>query len=95
MKSIPVSIRLEEDLLSLLAEGVRRTPFNRRELMRRTLRRHLKDVIEQEATVRPRLTNIAPWPRGALAKAYRLVDRHWQAVERAATSAQPPPDWND
>src|SRR5882672_2411002 len=68
MKTVPLSIRLDKQLRSLLAEGARRTSFNQRELLRRTLRLHLREVIEREA-VKPkaRITNIAPWPRGALA----------------------------
>ncbi|MGH7970086.1 MAG: hypothetical protein ACREIC_15305 [Limisphaerales bacterium] len=96
MKTIPLSIRLDEELHSLLSEGVRRTPLNRRELLRRTLRLHLREVIEQEAaTSAPRLTNIAPWPRGALAKAYKRVEQTWERVEAAATSAQGRPSWDD
>jgi hypothetical protein len=96
VKSIPLSIRLDEELHSLLSEGVRRTPLNRRELLRRTLRLHLREVIEQEAaTSTSRLTNIAPWPRGALAKAYKRVERNWERVEAAATAAQGRPSWDD
>ena len=67
---MPMSIRLDKQLRSLLAEGVRRTPYNQRELLRRTLRLHLREVIESEA-IRPTgpLTNLKPWPRGALARA--------------------------
>ena len=96
MKTIPLSIRLDEELHSLLSEGARRTPLNRRELLRRTLRLYLRDVIEQEAvTLAPRLTNIAPWPQGALAKAYKRVERNWESVEAAATAAQGRPSWDD
>ena len=47
MKMAPLSIRLDTKLRSLLAEGVRRTHLNQRELLRRTLRLHLREVIEQ------------------------------------------------
>ncbi len=97
MKTLPLSIRLDKQLRSLLAEGARRTSFNQRELLRRTLRLHLRDVIEREALKpRARLTNVAPWPRGALARAYkRSADRRWEHVEAAATAAQGQPSWND
>ncbi len=97
MKTLPLSIRLDKQLRSLLAEGARRTSFNQRELLRRTLRLHLRDVIEREALKpRARLTNVAPWPRGALARAYkRSADRRWERVEAAATAAQGQPSWND
>ena len=96
MKTMPFSIRLDEELYSLLSEGVRRTPLNRRELLRRTLRLHLRGVIEQEAAgSTPRLTNLAPWPRGALAKAYKRVERNWERVEAAGTAAQGRPSWDD
>jgi len=93
---MPLSIRLDKKMRSLLAEGARRTPFNQRELLRRTLRLHLRDVIEQEAILpEARITNIAPWPRGALAKAYRRCEKEWERVESAATSAQGKPSWDD
>jgi hypothetical protein len=70
MKTLPLSIRLDQQLRSLLAEGARRTPLNQRELLRRTLRLHLRDVIEREsANPKGRMTNLEPWPRGALARA--------------------------
>ena len=96
MKSMPLSIRLDKELRFLLAEGARRTPLNQRELLRRTLRLHLREVIEHEAIPRnTRLTNIAPWPRGALSKAYRRVDKEWEGIEAAATAAQGQASWND
>ncbi len=97
MKTVPLSIRLDKQLRSLLAEGARRTSFNQRELLRRTLRLHLREVIEREA-VKPkaRITNIAPWPRGALARAYkRTADKGWERVEAAATAAQSRPSWDN
>ena len=96
MKTMPISIRLGKELQSLLAEGARRTPLNQRELLRRTLRLHLREVIEQEAATSARhLTNIAPWPRGALAKAYKRVEQKGGRVEAAATAAQGRPSWDD
>ncbi len=96
MKTLPISIRLDEELRSLLSEGSRRTPFNQRELLRRTLRLHLREVIEREAVVPARrLTNVEPWPRGTLAKAYRRSEKAWERTERAATAAQGQPSWND
>jgi len=96
MKTMPLSIRLDPELRALLAQGARRTPFNQRELLRRTLRLHLREVIEREAiAAQERITNIAPWPRGALAKAYRRTEPGWERVEAAATAAQGPPSWND
>jgi hypothetical protein len=96
MKTMPLSIRLDKQLRSLLMEGARRTPFNQRELLRRTLRLHLREVIERGATSREtRITNIAPWPRGCLAKAYQRVYRAWDSIEAAATAAQGRPSWDD
>ena len=96
MKTRPLSIRLDKRLRSLLAEGARRTPFNQRELLRRTLRLHLREVIEREAApLEARVTNIDPWPRGCLAKAYRRADRARDGIEAAATAAQGRPSWGD
>ncbi len=96
MKTLPISIRLDKELRSLLSEGARRTPLNQRELLRRTLRLHLREVIERESLPGDsRLTNIVPWPRGALAKAYRRVDQDWEPTEAAATAAQGQPSWAD
>jgi hypothetical protein len=96
MKTMPLSIRLDRNLCSLLAEGARRTPFNQRELLRRTLRLHLREVIEREAaTPEARITNVEPWPRGRLAKAYRRAGKAWDRIEAAATAAQHRPSWDD
>ena len=96
VKTMPLSIRLDKQLRSLLLEGARRTPFNQRELLRRTLRRHLREVIEQEAAPpEARITNIDPWPRGCLAKAYRRADQTWDRIEAAPTAAQGRPSWDD
>jgi hypothetical protein len=96
MKTMPLSIRLDQDLHTLLSEGAQRTRYNKRELLRRTLRLHLRDVIEREAVLpRARLTNIEPWPRGSLAKAYRRTEKAWEQIEAAATAAQGTPDWDD
>jgi hypothetical protein len=93
---MPLSIRLDKQLRSLPAEGARRTPFNQRELLRRTLRLHLRQVIEREAAApAARITNIDPWPRGLLVKAYRRVDKAWDRIEAAATAAQGRPSWDD
>ncbi len=93
---MPLSIRLAKKLRSLLAEGARRTLFNQSELLRRMLRLHLREVIEQEAAApEARITNIEPWPRGCLAKAYRRVDHAWDRVEAAATAAQGRPSRHD
>jgi hypothetical protein len=96
MKSMPLSIRLDEEVRSLLAEGARRTRYNQRDLLRRTLHLHLREVIEREAiNQETKITNVSPWPRGALAKAYRRVEKEWERIERAATAAQPTPSWDD
>ena len=93
---MPLSIRLDKKLLSLLSEGARRTPFNKRELLRRTLQLHLRDVIEQEAAAtQPRVTNIDPWPVGTLRKAYKRAGKSWDRVEAAAVKAQGRPSWED
>jgi hypothetical protein len=42
-----------------------------------------------------RLTRLAPWPRGALAKAYKRAGRSGDAVETAAVVAQGKPAWED
>ena len=90
MKTMPLSIRLDKKLRSLLVEGARRTPFNQRELLRRTLHLHLREVIEREAAPpEARITNIEPWPRGCLAKAYRQMDPAWDRLETAARACCP------
>ena len=59
-------------------------------------RARLREIVEREAAVpETRITNIAPWPRGCLAKAYRRVDRAWDRIEAAATAAQGRPSWDD
>jgi hypothetical protein len=100
MRATPMPIRIEKDLLKLLSEGARRTPHKKQELVRITLRRHLREVIEEEA-IKPateRVTNVAPWPKGTLTKTYReTVDEGWDKIEEAAVRAglKSPPSLDD
>jgi hypothetical protein len=98
MRITPTPIRMEKELLDLLSEGARRTPHKKQELIRITLRRHLRDVIAEEAVRKPdkRVTTIAPWPKGALAAAYkRVAGERWDAVEDTAVKAQGKPSMED
>ena len=98
MPVTPMPIRMEQELLDLLTEGARRTPHKKQELVRLTLRRHLQKIIDDEATKAPegRITAIEPWPKGALASAYKKVALEgWGEVERAATRAQGKPSFED
>jgi hypothetical protein len=93
-------IRLEKELTDLLTEGAKRTPHKKQELVRLTLRRHLKEVIEEEAvrSSKGRITNIEPWPKGALAKAYKRIEHEgWDKIEEAAVRAgqKYPPSMDD
>jgi hypothetical protein len=93
----PISLRLDRELHLLLSEGRRRTPLKKQELIRRTLRKHLRGVIEQESVKSP-LTNVPPLARGAMAKVYRRLGRvepEWDRVEEAAVRGQRPPSWGD
>ncbi|HTA31260.1 MAG TPA: hypothetical protein VK731_12290 [Candidatus Cybelea sp.] len=97
MKTIPMPVRLDQHLQKMLRDGARRTPHKKQDLIRLTLRRHLRDVIEQETlvTATPRVTNVEPWPKRVIEKAYRRMGREWNTVEDAATRAQGRPDFND
>jgi hypothetical protein len=81
---------MEKELRDLLKEGARRTPHKKQELVRLTLRKHLREVIEEEA-VKPkagRVTNIEPWPKGVLARVYKEIEHEgWDKVEDAAVRA--------
>ncbi len=94
----PIPIRMEKDLLDLLTEGARRTPHKKQELIRLTLRRHLRKVIDDEAVRAPRkrITTIEPWPKGALAAAYKKVaPEDWDIVEHTAVESQGKPGPED
>ena len=97
MKTAPIPIRLEDDLQAILQEGARRTPHKKQELIRITLRRHLRDVIDEESITAnpPRVTNIDPWPRAVVERAYRRMGKEWDKIEDAAVRAQGKPDFND
>lgn len=93
-------IRIEKELMDLLSEGTRRTPHKKQELIRLTLRRHLREVIESEAVHKGKvpLTNIKPWPKGALSAAYKeIAAEGWDKVEAAAVRAgqRRPPSFDD
>ena len=96
----PMPIRLEKELTDLLAEGAKKTAHKKQELIRLTLRRHLRAVIEEETVlpVKGRVTNIEPWPEGALAEAYRRTAHEgWDKIEEAAVRAgqKTPPSMDD
>jgi hypothetical protein len=97
MKTMPVPVRLDKFLQETLRKGALRTPHKKQELIRLTLRRYLRAVIEQEAVVTPakRITNIDPWPEPVIARAYKRIGREWDAIEEAATRAQGTPDFDD
>ena len=53
-------------------------------------------VIETEAAIlESPLTSIAPWPRGALTRAYHRAGKRWDRLEAAAVAAQPHPSRKD
>jgi len=97
MANTPMPIRLDDDLIELLSEGTKRTRQNQQTLVRLTLRRHLPEVIERESrkALVGRITRLAPWPRGALAKAYKRAGKSSDGVEAAAVAAQGKPAWED
>jgi hypothetical protein len=100
MPVTPMPIRLEKELVDLLREGARRTPHKKQELIRITLRRHLREVIDAEAkpTITERITNIEPWPKGALKNAYKeIVHEGWDKIEAVAvrTAQKRPPSLED
>ncbi|HZV35276.1 MAG TPA: hypothetical protein VFB72_11940, partial [Verrucomicrobiae bacterium] len=97
MKTTTMPLRLEKDLRTTLREGARRTPHTMQDLIRLTLGRHLRQVIEEEIVANPaqRVTNINPWPRSVVQKAYRAMGAEWDRLEDAATKAQGGPDFND
>jgi hypothetical protein len=97
MKTVPVPVRLDEHLRKVLRDGGRRTPPTQQDLIRLTLRRHLREVIEQETAAKPtqRITNLEPWPRHVVAKAYQRIGSEWDKLEAVATRAQGRPDFYD
>ena len=86
-------LRLDGGLTALLREGVRRTPHKQAALVRLTLRRHLRAVIDAEALRTPTvpLTDVKPWPQGTLARAHKVTAREQRAWEDAGTAAQSAP----
>ena len=97
VKTIPVPVRIDVNLLRLLRDGARRTPHKKQELIRLTLRRHLPEVIELEAlaSLPRRITNVDPWPETVVKEAYRRMGHEWNVLEDAATRAQGRPRLND
>ena len=97
MRTTPIPLRLEDDIQEILREGSRSTPHKKQELIRITLRRYLRSVVEGEARVVkiPRLTSVKPWSNAALTRAYRNPDKEWNRIESIATHAQAAPSFND
>jgi hypothetical protein len=96
MPTKPIPVRFEPELLSLLQEGVRRTPHKKQELIRITLRQHLASVIEAESSGPiERITNIKPWRESDLKKAYKRVRTEWDQLDEIATAAQGKPAFED
>lgn len=94
---MPIPLRLEADIQEMLKEGSQRTPHKKQELIRITLRRYLRSVVEGEARVAaiPRLTSIKPWGNAALTRAYRKPDKARDRIEDIATRAQAVATFND
>ncbi len=89
---------MEKDLLDLVAEGARRTPHKKQELVRLALRRHLREVTDGETSRAPqaRIATIDPWPRGAFAAASnKLAADDWDRVEHTAVESQGKPSSED
>ena len=85
-------IRFEKSLLATLEAGSKRTPHKKQELIRITLRRYLPTVIEEESVqiATRRVTNVEPWPKGVIAKAYKNVENeNWDKVEEQIRQAPP------
>jgi hypothetical protein len=97
MKTVLVPVRLDEHLRAALCEGVRQTRHNQQDLIRLTLHRHLRTVIQQEAMAKAtlRVTNVKPWPRRVVEKAYQRIGKEWDSIEDAAILAQGTPGSND
>jgi len=97
MVGMPMSIRLDDDLIALLSKGARRTGQKKQALVRLTLRQHLSEVIERESmkVSISRVTTLAPWPRGALTKAYKRAGKNDDHVEAFAATAQGKPSAED
>ena len=95
MATKPISLRLDDGLLSALTEGSRRTSLNKTDLIRRTLRLHLPDVIRREAKSEEPLTSVSPWSDGTLRKAYARIGEEWDQIEAAAAAAQRTPRFED
>jgi hypothetical protein len=97
MANMPMSIRLDDDLVELLVMGARRTRQKKQNLVRLTLRRHLPEVIERESLRAPvgKVTSIMPWPRGALTKAYKRSGKGDERIEASGVAAQGKPSWED
>lgn len=91
-------IRLDGEIVEILDQGVKRTPHDRLNLIRLTLRRHLGTVIQAESKEPGRLTSVEPLPKGVMARAYKRlakVDKDWDRVEATAVAAQGRPNWED
>jgi len=88
-------VRLDGELTELLSEGTKPRHQNKQTLMRLTLRRHLPEVIEREAcrVLAGRITSLAPWPSGALTKAYKRAGKSSDRLEAKAVAAQGRPSW--
>jgi len=85
----PISLRLDRNLHNMLRDGKKRTSLNPAELIRRTLRGHLSEVIEYESREPRRITNVAPLRRGLMAKVYKeIAHEGWDEIEAKATAAQ-------
>src|SRR5437867_1091472 len=91
MGTVPCPWRVEKKLQDVFREGTRRTPHKKQELIRITLRRHLRPVIEQEAakTQGQPLTNIEPcrrafWKRltkGSAPNGISSYESHYDSFE--------------
>jgi hypothetical protein len=87
-------LRLSGELLRQIREAARGTHLEQSEVVRQSIRLGLPRLLKELSESSP-LTNVKPFPKGALARAYRHSDPGWNRVEAAATRAQSAPRFDD
>jgi hypothetical protein len=90
----PYPLRLSGELQRQIREAARSTHLEQSEVMRQSIRLGLPRLLKELSETSP-LTNVKPFPKGTLARAYRHSDPAWDRVEAAATRAQGAPSFDD
>ena len=90
-KAMPYQLLLPGGLRKRIRDAARSVKLSQADLMCQSMELGMPLLLNRLARSSERVTNVEPWPRGALTRAHRQVEADWQEVETAAVRNAPVP----